>query len=94
MISIVIPVFNEEKNLEVLNKRLSIVCKTFDTNFEIIYVDDGSSDKSLDIIKNRYLSENKVTLEHLAHKYNVSIERIRQIEQKSLDTLKTNLMLA
>ena len=51
MISIVIPVFNEEKNLEVLNKRLSIVCKTFDTNFEIIYIDDGSSDKSLDIIK-------------------------------------------
>ena len=51
-------------------------------------------DRSLDIIKNRYLSENKVTLEHLAHKYNVSIERIRQIEQKSLDTLKTNLMLA
>lgn len=51
MISIVIPVFNEEENLEELNKRLSVVCDSFDENFEIIYVDDGSSDKSLDIIK-------------------------------------------
>ena len=51
MISIVIPVFNEEQNLEELNKRLSIVCNSFDTDFEIIYIDDGSSDKSLDIIK-------------------------------------------
>ena len=52
MISIVIPVFNEEKNLEELNKRLLVVCNSLDREFEIIYVDDGSSDKSLDIIKN------------------------------------------
>ena len=51
MISIIIPVFNEENNLEVLNKRLSIVCESLDTNYEIIYVDDGSTDRSLDIIK-------------------------------------------
>ena len=51
MISIVIPVFNEEKSLEELNKRLLVVCNSLDSEFEIIYVDDGSSDKSLDIIK-------------------------------------------
>ena len=50
MISIVIPVFNEEKNLEELNKRLLVVCSSLDREFEIIYVDDGSSDKSFDII--------------------------------------------
>ena len=52
MISIVIPVFNEEENLEELNKRLLVVCKSFKKNYEIIYVDDGSTDNSLDIIKN------------------------------------------
>ncbi len=52
MISIVIPVYNEENNLEILNEKLLIVCKSFDTNYEIIYVDDGSNDESLEIIKN------------------------------------------
>ena len=51
MISIVIPVFNEEKNLEELNNRLLVTCDSLDKEFEIIYVDDGSSDNSLDIIK-------------------------------------------
>lgn len=52
MISIVVPVFNEEENLEELNKRLLSVCNSLPINFEIIYVDDGSTDKSLDIVKN------------------------------------------
>ena len=43
MISIVIPVFNEEENLEELNKRLLSVCNSLPTNFEIIYVRGFSS---------------------------------------------------
>ena len=50
--------------------------------------------RSKDIITSRYLSENKTTLEQLAKKYNVSIERIRQIENKTLDSLKNNLIVA
>ncbi len=51
-------------------------------------------DRSKDIIINRYLSERKMTLEQLARKYNVSIERIRQIESKTLDSLKKHLIVA
>tara|TARA_B100000609_G_C17213265_1_gene435026 strand:- start:961 stop:1818 length:858 start_codon:yes stop_codon:yes gene_type:complete len=50
--------------------------------------------RSMDIIKCRYLSENKMTLDQLATKYDVSIERIRQIENKTLKILKNNLLLA
>lgn len=50
--------------------------------------------RSMDIIKCRYLSENKMTLDQLATKYDVSIERIRQIENKTLKVLKNNLLLA
>ncbi len=50
--------------------------------------------RSKDIITSRYLSEKKTTLEQLAKKYNVSIERIRQIENKTLDSLKNNLIVA
>ena len=50
--------------------------------------------RSMDIIKCRYLSENKMTLDQLATRYDVSIERIRQIENKTLKVLKNNLLLA
>ena len=50
--------------------------------------------RSMDIIKSRYLSDNKMTLDQLATKYDVSIERIRQIENKTLKILKDNLLFA
>ncbi len=50
--------------------------------------------RSMDIIKSRYLSDNKMTLSQLATKYDVSIERIRQIENKTLKILKDNLLFA
>ena len=49
-ISIVIPVFNEEDNLIELLDRCLNVCKKMDKSFEIILVDDGSFDRSAEII--------------------------------------------
>ena len=51
-------------------------------------------DRSKDIISQRFLSDNKPTLDYLSKKYNVSKERIRQIEEKSLATLKETILLA
>ena len=51
MISIVIPVYNEEPNLARLMERLTPVMKNMGKIYEIIFVDDGSSDKSLSILK-------------------------------------------
>ena len=45
-LSIVIPVFNEQANLPVLYKRLLDVLAACEPDFEIIFVDDGSSDQS------------------------------------------------
>lgn len=52
MISVVIPVFNEEESLEAFYKELISVVLNLDKNYEIIFVDDGSRDESLDILKN------------------------------------------
>lgn len=49
--SVVIPVFDEEENLQSLYQRLSKVLKALFENYEIIFVDDGSSDDSLKVIK-------------------------------------------
>ncbi len=45
-------------------------------------------DRSKDIISRRFLSEDKVTLHDLAKEYNISAERIRQIENGALKKLK------
>lgn len=49
-ISVVIPVFNEEENLEELISRCMKTCIGLDKKFEIILVDDGSTDSSPEII--------------------------------------------
>jgi len=51
-ISIVIPAYNEEKRIEsTLVKIIDYCTKNFD-NYEIIVVDDGSKDKTIEIISN------------------------------------------
>ena len=51
LISIIIPLFNEEDNLENLIKKLIKNTKSIESKFEFIFVNDGSTDKSLNIIK-------------------------------------------
>jgi len=51
MISVVIPVYNEEKNLSLLMDRLEKVMRSLGRPYEIIFVDDGSRDRSLTILK-------------------------------------------
>ena len=48
--------------------------------------------RSQDIIRTRWLENNKLTLNELADKYSVSAERIRQIEAKAFKKLKTALV--
>ena len=50
-ISVVIPVFNEEQNLLVLYDRLLNSVTLITNNYEFIFVNDGSKDNSLEIIK-------------------------------------------
>ena len=50
MISIVVPVFNEEDSLPELYHRISTVMHQVRLSFELIFVDDGSTDQSLDIM--------------------------------------------
>ncbi len=50
LISVVIPVFNEEQNLEELIRRCLDTCGGLGNPFEIILVDDGSTDRSREMI--------------------------------------------
>ena len=50
---------------------------------------DGLDERSKDIIVSRWLSDEKATLHDLAAKYNVSAERIRQLEKNAMEKVKT-----
>jgi glycosyltransferase involved in cell wall biosynthesis len=47
MLSLVIPIFNEEKLIDELVKRTIISLESFLPDYEVIFVDDGSTDQSL-----------------------------------------------
>ncbi len=51
-------------------------------------------ERSRAIVQRRWLSENKATLHELADEYQVSAERIRQIEKNAMKKLKGNILAA
>ena len=50
-------------------------------------------ERSQDILKSRWLSEKKATLHDLAARYNISAERIRQLEKNAMKKLKAAVVL-
>ena len=48
MLSLVIPIFNEEKLIGDLVKRTVAAIESFTSDYEVIFVDDGSTDSSLE----------------------------------------------
>jgi RNA polymerase sigma-32 factor len=50
-------------------------------------------ERSFDIISSRWLTEKKSTLHELADRYNVSAERIRQLEQNAMKKIKTAVVM-
>ena len=52
---------------------------------------EGLDERSKDILQRRWLSDDKATLHELAAEYNVSAERIRQIEKRAMEKMKGQL---
>lgn len=50
-LSIVIPVFNEVQNLEILYNEITQSCQALRKKYEIIFIDDGSTDESPTVLK-------------------------------------------
>lgn len=68
MISLVIPVYNEEENLHILMERIRPVMQGMGRPYEIILVDDGSRDRSLFILKG-FAGEPEVKVVELVRNY-------------------------
>ena len=50
-ISIVVPVYNEEDNVQLLYQQIREVCESLRKSYEIVFVDDGSRDQTFEILE-------------------------------------------
>ena len=50
ILSIVVPVYNEEENVRLLFKKIQTVCETIGDPYEVLFVDDGSHDKTFAVL--------------------------------------------
>jgi glycosyltransferase involved in cell wall biosynthesis len=64
-LSVVIPVYNEEENLPLLWAELREVLETLRLAFEVVFVDDGSRDRSAEIIRGFRETDPRVRLVRL-----------------------------
>ncbi len=68
-VSAVVPVYNEEENLPELHERLSRALEGIGRHWEIVYVDDGSRDRSLEILAGLAQSEPRVRVVEFNRNY-------------------------
>ncbi len=59
-ISVLVPLFNEEESLTKLSNQISDVFDKISSDYEILFVDDGSTDNSLKVIKDLSRTNNKI----------------------------------
>ncbi|MBE0425375.1 MAG: glycosyltransferase family 2 protein [Nitrospirae bacterium] len=61
-ISVVVPVYNEEENIRLLHERLKEVLGRLNKEYEILFVDDGSADRTLSILEEIHAKDERVTV--------------------------------
>ncbi|HPU97448.1 MAG TPA: glycosyltransferase [Candidatus Hydrogenedentes bacterium] len=71
-VSVVAPVYNEQETLEELYARLTATLEKMARPFEVIFVDDGSTDGSLDILRRLRDRDKRVRVLRLARNFGQS----------------------
>ncbi len=63
-LSVVIPVFNEAENIPTLVERLQAALGDWPAEVEFLFVDDGSTDATLELLKRAQSSEPRIRIAH------------------------------
>ncbi len=67
--SLIVPVYNEEKNLLHLYERLKKTLGKLDKRYEIIFINDGSKDNTASILHGLYNKDNRVKIIHFSRNF-------------------------
>jgi dolichol-phosphate mannosyltransferase len=87
VISVFLPVFNEEPNLLPLHAKLDEALKELGRSAEIVYVDDGSTDGSLKILREIAATDDRVRVVALRRNYGQTAAMSAGIDAASGDVL-------
>ena len=86
VLSIIIPMYNEEESLPLLYKRLySLGQKIVNYKLEFLFVNDGSKDNSLEIVKNLRKIDDRVAYINLSRNFGKEIAMIAGLDYATGD---------
>ncbi len=86
-LSIVVPAFNEEENLAALHARLSRVAASCAEDHEIIYIDDGSRDRTLDVIRSFAVPDPRVKYVSFSRNFGHEVASTAGLDRADGDTV-------
>lgn len=85
LVSVVVPVFNEEENLPELHRRLRDSLEPLAGRYEVVYVNDGSEDGSKDLLARWAADEDGVVVVDLARNFGLEIAMSAGLDHTSGD---------
>jgi len=89
LVSIVVPVHNEQAGLQAFHESLSAVLATRPEQFEIVYCDDGSTDHSAQIIRELAHHDSRICLVALTRNFGKEIAITAGLHEASGDAIIT-----
>ena len=85
-ISVIVSCFNEEKSLPIFYEEINKISKEMNNlEFEYLFVDDGSKDKTLEVLKNLAKKDNKVKYISLSRNFGKEAAMYAGIENSTGD---------
>jgi glycosyltransferase involved in cell wall biosynthesis len=85
LLSVVIPCLDEEQVLQKTNQRVLAVLEKVPTDFEIIYVDDGSADATLDVLRNLQAQDPRLRIVRFSRNFGHQVAITAGLEHASGD---------
>jgi glycosyltransferase involved in cell wall biosynthesis len=87
MISIVVPCLNEEQVLRETNRRLVAVLEQLPQKFEILYVDDGSTDRTPEILRELQTEDQRIRVVRFSRNFGHQMAITAGLEHASGDAV-------
>lgn len=87
MISIIVPVYNEEENIHEFYKRTTKVLDNLQQPYEIIFIDDGSTDSSFEKINKIYGNDKRIKIIQFSRNFGHQIALTAGIDYASGDAV-------
>ena len=89
LVTVIVPIFNEEGNIEELYKRLKKSLALFSKNYELIFVDDASSDDSFKILTQLSSKDTSVKLIRFSRNFGHQVALTAGLRYSSGDAVFT-----